>query len=216
LRESFTAYFVPSALDRILEAENVFNRVQQSEESVRVYVQTVIILSKRLENVDPGTLRFLVSRGFKPHIKGYVLQQQEHCHNLDEAIKAARVAEATSAESAKEMSTSTRQMEENFKALSAKIDGMARNNEEKRFSQFGFRKLSASVDLQHRTVITVGHRTALDKAEAARNHHRDSKTHEDNPKPDSRISSVPDVAQQTADEGPLRCNGENLPTMQQA
>jgi hypothetical protein len=28
LRETFTAYFVRSALDRILEAENVFNRVQ--------------------------------------------------------------------------------------------------------------------------------------------------------------------------------------------
>jgi hypothetical protein len=40
-----------------------------------------------------------------------VLQQQEHCHNLDEAIKAARLAEAISAESAKEMSTVTRQME---------------------------------------------------------------------------------------------------------
>jgi hypothetical protein len=76
LRESFTAYFVPSTLDRILEAENIFNRVQQNEESVRNYVQTMITLSKRLENVDPGTLRFLVIKGFKPHMKGYVLQQQ--------------------------------------------------------------------------------------------------------------------------------------------
>jgi hypothetical protein len=100
----------------------------------------MITLSKRLENVDPGTLRFLVIKGFKPHIKGYVLQQQEHCHNLDEVIKAARVAEATSAESAKEMSTLTRQMEENFKALSAKLDGMARNSEEKTVQSVRFQE----------------------------------------------------------------------------
>lgn len=74
--------------------------VQQSDELVREYVQTMITLSKRLDNVDPGTLRLMVIKGFKSHIQGYVLQRQEHCHNLDEVIKTARVAEATSAESA--------------------------------------------------------------------------------------------------------------------
>jgi hypothetical protein len=126
LRETFTTYFVPSALDRMLEAENVFNRVQQSEESVRDYVQTMVTLSKRLANVDPGTLRCLVIKGFRPHVKGYVLQHQEQCHTLDDVVKVARVAEATAAESTKEMSTLTRQMEENFKVLSAKLDSISR------------------------------------------------------------------------------------------
>jgi hypothetical protein len=45
------------------------------------------------------------------------------------------------------------------------------------------------------------HSIVPDKAEAAWNHRRDLKMHMDNPKPDSKIGSVPNVAERTAEEG---------------
>jgi hypothetical protein len=73
LRDTFTTYFVPSTLNRMLEAENVFNGVLQNEASIRDYVHLMVTLSRRLTNVYSGTLQFLVIKGFKPPVKGYVL-----------------------------------------------------------------------------------------------------------------------------------------------
>jgi hypothetical protein len=126
LLDGFTAYFSPTPLDRMLEADNVFNRTQKEEGTVRDYVQTMITLSKRVENVDPKTLRFLVIKGFRPHIKGYILQHQEQRKTLDDLVKFGRVAEATAVDPTREASNFTRQMEDNFKALSVKLDNLSR------------------------------------------------------------------------------------------
>jgi hypothetical protein len=107
LRDSFTAYVVPSAVESILKAQNVFNRLQQGDESVRDYVQTMLLLTKNRR--VPGStyyVGFLVIEGFKLYIKGYV-QQREHCHILDEVMETARLTEVTSAKATKEMSTLT-------------------------------------------------------------------------------------------------------------
>jgi hypothetical protein len=148
LLDGFMTYFSPTPLDRMLEADNVFNRTQREEETVRDYVQTMITLSKRVENVDPKTLRFLVIKGFRPHIKGYILQHQEQCKTLDDLVKFGRVAEATAVDPTREASNFTRQMEDNFKALSAKLDNLSRERADRpaqsvRFQDTGRRPTSS-------------------------------------------------------------------------
>jgi hypothetical protein len=132
----------------MLEADNVFNRTQREEDTVRDYVQTMITLSKRVENVDPKTLRFLVIKGFRPDIEGYILQHQEQCRTLDDLVKFGRVAEATAVDHTREASNFTRQMEENFKALSAKLDNLSRERADRpaqsvRFQDTGRRPTSS-------------------------------------------------------------------------
>jgi hypothetical protein len=160
LLDGFMTYFSPTPLDRMLEADNVFNRTQREEETVRGYVQTMITLSKRVENVDPKTLRFLVIKGFRPHIKGYILQHQEQCKTLDDLVKFGSVAEATAVDSTREASNFTRQMEDNFKALSAKLDNLSRERADRpaqsvRFQDTGRRPTSShhSGDLRATGVI---------------------------------------------------------------
>jgi hypothetical protein len=114
----------------MLEAENVFNR-RQKEETVRDYVQTMITLSKRVENVDPRTLLFLVIKDFRPHIKGYSLQHQELCKTLDDLVIFGRVAEATTVDPTREASNFKREMEDNFKALSFKLDNLSRERKDR-------------------------------------------------------------------------------------
>lgn len=57
-------HFVPSAVHIKSEAENVFNSVQQYDDLVHDYMQTMIgIVWETMNYADPETFRFLVVKG---------------------------------------------------------------------------------------------------------------------------------------------------------
>lgn len=64
----------------------------------------MVTLLEKQADVDPRTLRYFLIKGLKPYVKRFVLQHRGQCHSLDD-IKFARVAEATIAETGKEIST---------------------------------------------------------------------------------------------------------------
>ena len=93
LLAEFKAYFCPSELDRVLDPESLFSRVQRPQEKARDYIAHMQKLARRLPGMNEGMLRCIVVRGLRPQLKAFVLQQQPT--SMGEILEAAKFAETT-------------------------------------------------------------------------------------------------------------------------
>jgi len=76
LLTEFTQFFCPTDLDRVMDRETVFTRVQDRAEKVRDYFSAMQKLAKRIPGVDDDLLKGIIIRGLQPRIKAFVLQHQ--------------------------------------------------------------------------------------------------------------------------------------------
>ena len=93
LLSEYRGYFCPTNLDRVLDPDSIFSRVQKPQEKARDYVAVMQKLARRLPGVDDEMLRCMVVRGLRPHLKAFVLQQNPT--SMGQLLQAARFPEAT-------------------------------------------------------------------------------------------------------------------------
>jgi Retrotransposon gag protein len=94
LMVAFRARYDSSDIVKYRSAQTVFQRKQLHDESVDEYSTFIYKKFKELfDNPDDKMMKFVFLSGLRPSLSTYVLQQQPE--TLSEAIKAARIAEAT-------------------------------------------------------------------------------------------------------------------------
>jgi len=76
LLPEYIQFFRPSPLDRAVDRETVFTRVQERTKKVRDYFSAMQKLAKRIPAVDEDHLKGIIIRGLQPQIKAFVLQHQ--------------------------------------------------------------------------------------------------------------------------------------------
>lgn len=126
---AFKSNYALDSLEKVLESESMFNRVQRQGERARDYVSEVQRLSRRLPNVTADTIRYVILRGLLPHIKRHVIQSK--CDSLDEILKAARVAElsesAADSNNLTDVVAEVRASRAEVRQLAAKMDRISVN-----------------------------------------------------------------------------------------
>ena len=96
LCEAFQRRYFPNELQRFQMVSTLWSRVQQPKESVETLVTAMQTAADKIHLQDKQQLIFCIIRGFKPHIRLHVLQNN---HNtMAELLHSARVAEIAAVE----------------------------------------------------------------------------------------------------------------------
>jgi len=95
LLKEFTQFFCPTDLDRVMDRETVFTRVQQRTVKVRDYFSAMQKLAKRIPGVDEDLLKGIIIRGLQPQIKAFVLQHQGTVKSIGDILDMAKIAETS-------------------------------------------------------------------------------------------------------------------------
>jgi len=66
LLKEFTQFFCPTDLNRVMDRETVFTRVQERTEKVRDYFSAMQKLAKRIPGVDEDLLKGIIIRCLQP------------------------------------------------------------------------------------------------------------------------------------------------------
>jgi len=93
LLNKFTQIFCPTNLDRAVDRETVFTRVQERTKKVRDYFSAMQKLAKRIPGVDEDLLKSTIIRGLQPQIKAFVLQHQRTVKSIGDILDMAKVEE---------------------------------------------------------------------------------------------------------------------------
>ena len=96
LKKAFSDRYFPHKTLRWVKLDEFNSRVQRPSETVMVYTQVMIKLGRDLDKSDREIMEAVV-RGYKTHIRTYVLEKEPT--SLEDALRYARVAEAFRTES---------------------------------------------------------------------------------------------------------------------
>jgi len=92
LLTEFTQFFCPTDLDRVMDRETVFTKVQDRREKVRDYFSAMQKLAKRIPGVDEDLLKGIIIRGLQPQIMAFVLQHQGTVKSIGDILDMVKVA----------------------------------------------------------------------------------------------------------------------------
>jgi len=93
LLAKFTQFFCMTTLDRVMDREIVFTRVQERAEKVRDYFSVMQNLAKRIPGVDDDLLKGIIIRGLQPQIKAFVMQHQGTVKSIGNILEMPRIEE---------------------------------------------------------------------------------------------------------------------------
>ena len=119
-KESFTARFGTSDIQKYKTAQDIFTRKQTRNEPVEIFINDIQKLCKQI-SVDDAVVRYAILNGMRPDLAAYVIRQRPS--NIAEITAAAKMAEATSVSTPDEpYANQMLNMETELRRLSEKID----------------------------------------------------------------------------------------------